>query len=281
MSKFNIKIAKYLILILIFFGFLTQSVFAGAWTQKKGSGYYKLDFRYVSGENIYDSSGTKIPIPTFTDLTIGGFGSYGITDEFTVFLGAAIFKSIKLDTTISGFENDVKGFGNMMTGVKYRIAKFSKSVFSGKIILGLPTGKTGNDGELWIGSKDFSQAIGLEYGHSLYPLPAYFNAGVTYTNRAAGISDHFNYGLEAGYSFLKNLSLIIRFHGQVSLENGDENIRGGYAIYSNNQQFIAYSAEVIYKITNNVGIKGYYESGGAGKNIISAPVINVGMFFTH
>jgi hypothetical protein len=281
MIKFKIKTTLSLIIILLVFGISVQQVYAGAWTQKKGGGYYKLDFRYLSGENIYDSAGTKIPIPKFTDLTIGAFGSYGITNDFTIFIGAAVFKSVKLDTTASGFENNVKGFGNMMIGGKYRLAKFGKSVVSGKLIFGLPTGKTGDDGSLWIGSKDFSQAIGLEYGYSLYPIPAYLNAGATFTNRAAGISDHFNYALEAGYSFLKNLTLIVRFHGQISFENGDANVKGGFGTFSNNQQFIAYNAELIYKFTDNIGIKGYYESGGAGKNIISAPVLNVGMFFTN
>ena len=281
MIKSNIKTVQLLFIIFLALGISVQPLWAGAWTQKKGGGYYKLDFRYVTGENIYDSAGTKIPIPKFTDITIGAFGSYGITNDFTIFLGAAIFKSVKLDTTYSGFENNVKGFGNMMIGGKYKIAKFGKSVVSGKLILGLPTGKSGDDGSLWIGSKDFSQAVGLEYGYSLYPIPAYLNAGATFTNRAAGISDHFNYALEAGYSFLRNLTLIVRFHGQVSSENGDPNIKGGFGTFSNNQQFIAYNAELIYKFTDNIGIKGYYESGGAGKNIISAPVINVGMFFTN
>ena len=281
MIKFKINTTLTLIIFSLLSGILSRPVYAGAWTQKKGTGYYKLDFRYLSGEKIYNSSGSKIPIPKFTDLTIGAFGSYGITDDFTLFLGAAVFKSVKLDTTVAGVENDVKGFGNMMIGGKYRLAKFSKSVVSGKLILGLPTGKTGEDGDLWIGSKDLSQTIGLEYGYSLYPIPAYLNTGATFTNRAAGISDHFNYGFEAGYSFLKNLTLIVRFHGQVSFENGDPDVKGGFGIYSNNQQFIAYSAEIIYRFIDNVGIKGYYESGGAGKNIISAPVMNVGLFFTN
>ncbi|MFC2094751.1 hypothetical protein ACFLSH_03885 [Bacteroidota bacterium] len=131
------------------------------------------------------------------------------------------------------------------------------------------------------GSNDFHQTIGLEYGYSLYPVRAYFNAGISFSNRTNGFSDQFNYAIEAGYRFFKNLSLIVRFHGQVSFENGDSDIYGGFGTFSNNQQFIAYNAELVYKFTNNVGIKGYYESGTNGKNIISAPVITVGLFFTN
>jgi hypothetical protein len=283
MIKFNIKTIQLLFIILLIFGISAQQVYAGAWTQKKGGGYYKLDFRYVSGTNIYTPDGEKIPIPKFTDMTVGAFGSYGFTNEFTGFIGAALFKSINLDTTSTAFGSDteVSGFGDIAGGVKYRFAKFGNSVVSGKLILVLPTGKSEPDSGLWIGSNDFHQIIGVEYGHSLYPIPAYVNAGVSFSNRTNGFSDHFNYAVEAGYKFIKNLTLIVRFHGQLAFENGDENVYGGFGIFSNNQQFIAYSAELIYKFTDNIGIKGYYESGGAGKNIISAPVLNVGMFFTN
>ena len=274
---------------LLIFALIMSSIFplhqaaGGAWPQKKGGGYYKVDFRYVSGTKIYTPDGKKVPIPKFSDMTVGAFATYGFTNELTGFIGAALFKSIKLDTTSAAFGSDteLRGFGDIAPGIKYRIAKFSNSVVSGKLILVLPTGKSEPDSGLWIGSNDFHQIIGFEYGHSLYPIPAYLNAGVSFSNRTNGFSDHFNYAVEAGYKFFKDLSLIVRLHGQLSFENGDENVYGGFGIFSNNQQFVAYNAELVYKVIDNFGVKAYYESGGAGKNIISAPVINLGVFFTH
>jgi hypothetical protein len=276
--KNNLMLFSILIII-----FLQSTALAGAWTQKKGSGYYKMDFRYLSGTKLYSPDGVKIPIPKFTDITIGIFGSYGITNEFTAFIGISPYKSVKLDTTAAAFgsDTDVSGFGDIALGGKYRLTKFGKSVISGKLILVLPTGKSEPDSGLWIGSNDFHQTLGLEYGYSLYPVPAYLNAGVSFSNRAEGFSDLFNYAIEAGYRFFNNISLIVRLHGQVSFENGDDKIYGGFGTFSNNQQFIAYNAELVYKFANNVGIKGYYESGTNGKNIISAPVFNFGLFFTN
>jgi hypothetical protein len=282
--NYKILLKNNLILLSILIIPLMQSTAdAGAWTQKKVSGYYKMDFRYLSGTKIYNSDGVKIPIPKFTDITIGIFGSYGFTDKFTGFISVAPFKTVKLDTTAEAFRSDteVSGFGDIALGGKYRLTKFGKSVISAKLILVLPTGKSEPDSGLWIGSNDFHQTLGLEYGYSLYPVPAYLNAGISFSNRANGFSDLFNYAIEAGYRFFKNLSLIVRLHGQVSFENGDSNIYGGFGTFSNNQQFIAYNAELVYKFANNVGIKGYYESGTNGKNIISAPVFNVGLFFTN
>jgi hypothetical protein len=198
-------------------------------------------------------------------------------------LNAAVFKSVKLDTsTVAlGFDNEVSGFGDILIGAKYKLAKFGQSFVSGKFLLNLPTGESSPDSGLWTGSGDYHQTVGLEYGYSLWPIPAYLNAGVTYTNRTQGFSDEFRYGIEAGYTIINNLNLIVRFHGQVSMKNGDPNVKGGFGVFSNNQQYIAYNAELAYKFTDNFGVKGYYESGGAGKNIISAPVINVGLFFTN
>ncbi len=153
--------------------------------------------------------------------------------------------------------------------------------FSVKIILGLPTGKSEPDSSLWIGSGDFNQTVGLDIGHSYYPAPFYINGGVTYNNRTEGFSDEFVYSIEGGYKIIENLTLIMRFHGQVSIKNSEPNVIGGLYTYENNQQFIAYSAELVYKFVENFGVKGYYESGGKGKNIISTPVISAGIFFTH
>lgn len=284
MSRNNLNKMQLLIFALfISFTFPLQQAVAGAWPQKKGTGYYKLDFRYMGSDKTYDSDGIKVPIPKLTDMTIGMFGSYGITDKLTGFIGLAAFKSVKLDTIQSAlnFDNEVSGFGDINAGLKYGLGKIGNTYFSVKIILGLPTGKSDIDSSLWLGSGDFNQALGFEVGHSFYPAAFYINGGLSYNNRTEGFSDEFVYSIEGGYKIIKNLSLILRFHGQISMKNGDSNVIGGLYTYENNQQFIAYSAELVYKFAENFGVKGYYESGGKGKNIISTPVLSAGIFFTH
>ncbi len=103
---------------------------------------------------------------------------------------------------------------------------------------------------------------------------------VSFTNRSEGFSDEFRYYIEGGYNFGKDFTIIGRFHGLVSLKNGNDNVIGGYAIFMNNAQYFAYNIELVYKINKNFGVSAYYESGGGGKNIISAPVLNAGIFYT-
>ena len=270
-------------IMLICFAFTSEQVLGGAWTQKKGKGYYKVDFRYLGGNKWYNSDGIKIPIPDFKDVTVGVFGSYGITEDLTGIVGASLFKSISLDSTSSfaGSDPDVKGFGDVNLGLKCGLAHLGCTVLSAKLILGLPTGKSTPDGGLWTGNSDFSQTIGTEIGHSFYPALVYLSGGISYTNRSKGFSDEFRYALEGGYKFFKNLSLIVRIHSLISVKNGNENVKGGFGIFSNNQQYFAYNAELVYNVTDIIGLKAYYESGGAGKNITSAPVLNAGIFFTY
>ena len=260
-----------------------QQIFAGAWPLKKGRSYYKIDFRYLSGNKIYNNNGDKIPVPQFTDITIGILASYGLTNDLTGFINFAPFRSSSIDTVTFLNNSDVekKGVGDLSIGIKYGLFKIGETVISGKFIAGIPIAETSPDGGLWIGRNDFNQSIGIEAGHSFYPSPIYLSGGLTLNNRTKGFSDEFRYILESGYKFSKKLLLIVRIHGQVSLKNGDSNIKGGFGVYSNNQQYIAYNAEMIYKITEKFGVKAYYESGTKGKNIISAPVINAGILLAN
>ena len=278
-----IKSPAKIILLFLLFVLPTEKVFGGAWPQKKGSGYYKISFLYLSGDNIYNSDGVKIPIAQFNDFTVGAFGSFGITENLTGFLNVTLFKSTTLDSASqdAGFDTEVSGFGDIDIGVKYGLLKFDKTVISGKLLFGIPTGKGTPDGGLLTGDGEFNQAIGIEAGHSFWPVKVYLTEGILFNNRTKGFSDDFRYFIESGIKISSSLSLIVRLHGLISFNNGDPDVKGGFGIYSNNQQYLAYNAELVYKITSNWGISAYYESGTNEKNIIYAPIINVGVFVTN
>ncbi len=109
---------------------LTSVSFAGAWSEKKGGGYYKLSFRYLKGDKIYNSSGDKVAINDFTDLTVGFYGTYGLTDKITISLNASPYKSTKQSFKTENTTFEVSGFGDFGLGVKYGFAKIGKSVFA-------------------------------------------------------------------------------------------------------------------------------------------------------
>ena len=136
----NCKLLKAVITTIIVMVFTSIS-FAGAWPEKQGGGYYKLSFRYLKGDKIYNESGDKVPIPDFTDITFGFYGTYGLTDDITLSLNASLYKSVKQSVELGVIpaiyppynplsETEVSGFGDIGIGAKYGFARIGKTVFS-------------------------------------------------------------------------------------------------------------------------------------------------------
>lgn len=269
-------------LIFLIFLIITNISLAGAWTQKKGGGFYKLDFRFLNAEKIYDRWGNKTDIPEFSDMTLGLYSEYGVSDALTLFGSWSAYKVTKIDSAKNfSLRDEISGTGDGLIGVKLRLAQFGSSVLSSLISFGIPAGISTPDGNIITGDGEFDQTIGIQFGYSLYPVPSYLNLSVRFSNRINGFSDEFGYGFEAGYDVLKSLTLIVRLNGLYSLKNGDPQTMGGFGIFANNTQFIAYSAGLNYEFTDRFGLSAAYESGTAGRNIISAPVVTLGIFFTH
>jgi hypothetical protein len=257
--------------------------FAGGWTQKKGSGFYKLDFRYLPGKAVYNDDGEKVQ-SKLSDLSFGIYAEYGLSNSLTLFTTWIPFQKISIkDSAGTVFSSPIEesGIGDASIGVRYLITSFNNSVLSISGALGIPLGNTSVDNKLWLGTGEWNQTIGLEFGHSFYPARAYVSSGVYYRNKNEGFSDDIKWGVESGYSFNENLSIIGKFHGLNTLNNGAKGYSGGYAIYSNNQKYIAYGLQVIYKLKSGIGFAVGYESGTAGRNIISAPVFSAGIFFSN
>jgi hypothetical protein len=261
---------------------LSKNIFAGAWPQKKGSGYYKLSLRFIYAEDFYDESGEKIPLNgTFTDLTVGFYSEYGLFDNLTLTTGILGYRYIEFESN-PGPEynlNSESGIGEAIIGFRSLLFTFEQTVVSGSLNLNIPLGKSTPDGGLLLSSGDFYQGVNMQVGHSFYPLHAFFNIFLAYNNRTEGFSDEFRYGVEGVYTFYTDLSLILKVKAQQPMYNGRDDKVGGLGILLNDQKYIAYGAELVYKLTKNFGLTAFYESGTAGKNIISAPVYTFGVFY--
>ena len=111
------------------------------------------------------------------------------------------------NTGIAQIDDSETGIGDASLGFKVLLKKIGQTVLSGSLNLGLPTGESTPDGDLLI-DDEFNQAITIQTGHSLYPTPSYLNLFISFNNRNSGFSDEFRYGVEGGYSFDKNVTLI-------------------------------------------------------------------------
>jgi len=88
---------KSVVFLLLIIAASTQQIRSEGWTQKKGKGFFALDYRVLSGTKFHDASGTNITIPIFTDMALNLYGEYGFTDNLTVNLNFPIYKNLESD----------------------------------------------------------------------------------------------------------------------------------------------------------------------------------------
>ena len=265
---------------------MNESVYAGAWTQKRGGGYYKIGVRVIRADRFYEPDGNKITIPTLGDYTTSFYGEYGLYDWLTVVANVPFFKRITLNEQVgrpSGFvyfEGDSKsGFGDSDIGVRVGLLRSGKSVLSTEALFGLPIGDDSQTNGLLTGDGEFNQLLKLQFGYSFYPKPIYFTSEVGFNNRTGGYSDEFHYAAEIGYTFKNNIFVIFRIRGVESLKNGDGAVVGGMAgLFANNQSYLSYGPEINYTINNTFGISAGIEGATRGENVLSAPAFLFGFF---
>ncbi len=272
------------ILFILFILFITSTeYFAGAWTQKKSSGYFQLGSQFLSAKKAYDAEGNKFPIPDFTDITINFYGEYGLTNDLSLIANIPFYRSLKFDGFPPAGEVSKSGISDSHLGVKIKLTEFSQNVLSASAMVGIPLGERNDSTGLWTGSEEWNQRVMVNFGRSFYPLDLYLSSSLGYNNRTNGFSDEIRYSLEGGYFVIKNkLLLILRLAGVASLKNGSlGNVSGVAGLYANDQNFLAYGPEVHYSITNKIGLIAKFESGAMVKNAPSAIAYGFGIFFKY
>lgn len=283
-SEEKMNTLKIGILLLISFGMIENS-FAGAWTQQKGKGYYKLGFRMVRATEYYEPNGNKLNIPTFGDYTTTLYGEYGLTRRFTL-IASIPFKRLTINKqeTKSGavlFDGAARnGISDGDLGIRFGLLNMGNSVLSGEINLGLPLGSDEPQDALLTGDGEFNQSFKLQFGQSLWPRPFYFSLEGGFNNRTKGYSDEFIYAAEAGYQFNPKLFLIFKARGVETLKNGNDSAEGGAGgIFGNDQRYLAFGPELVYNFTQSSGVVAGLESATRTRNVVSGIVFSVGLFF--
>lgn len=274
-------------LILVFYILISVNLNAGAWTQEKNGGFYKLGMRYISTTTVYDNDGNKVKIPQLTNLLLSFYAENGLNDHLTLIANASLFERIKINDFTSngnivsnGGSNS--GIGDSELGFRYRLWHDDGSVFSTELIFGLPVGDTDNNLGLYTGDGEFNQILNILYGKSYYPVPLYLSAQVGFNNRTGGFSDEIRYSVEVGYSIVQNLLLALKIHGVQTLKNGDPIVfSGNYGFHSNDQKYLAFGPELNYSFTHSAGISFGFDSATNAANVPSALAFSFGIFFKH
>ncbi len=279
---------KSIIYFCLLFLFLSSAnqLRAGAWTQKRGGGFYKLSFRFIQADQFYEQDGTRTDIPTLGDYTTIFYSEYGLKDWLTVVVNFAAFKRVTLNKQVGSttgfvyFEGDSKsGVADSEIGVRLGLLRGGNSVLSTEVLFGLPIGDDSQSNGLLTGDGEFNQLVKAQFGHSFYPLPIYFTAEAGFNNRTNGYSDEWHYAAEIGYTFSKMFLVSFKIRGVKSRKNG--NAVTGSALFANNQSYLSYGPEINYMINEKLGLSAQVEGATNAENVLSAPAFSFGVFISY
>jgi len=262
---------------------------AGAWTQTRGHGFYKLEGRYIHARRYFEPNGKIIDIPTLSDFAMSFYGEYGLRERFTVIAYVPFYKYLALNRQIGrdrGFVyfpgDSASGFADSDVGFRFGFKHNGATVWSARLMFGLPLGENEQKSGLLTGDGEFNQLLALELGHSFYPLPMYFSGEVGFNNRTKGFSDEFRYAAEVGYTFWNQITLMMKMVGVASLKNGKDNIRGGMGgLYANNVSYLALGPSLFYQFNQRFGLTAGVDGATYGQNVLAAPSYSLGVYFKN
>lgn len=269
--------------------FFAAEARAGAWTQKRGRGFYKLEGRYIYAQRFFEPDGKIIDIPTLSDYTMSFYGEHGVSNRLTLIAYVPFYKRLALNrqigesTGVVYFPGDsVSGFADSDVGLRFGLKQSGPTVLSARVLFGLPLGKSEQTNGLLTGDGEFNQSLALELGHSFYPVPLYFSGEAGFNNRTQGFSDEFRYAAELGYTFADHVTLMMKFTGVASLKNGEDNIRGGIGgLYANNVSYLALGPSLFYQLNKNFGVTAGVDGATFGRNVLASPSYSLGIYFKN
>ncbi|MFQ5823725.1 MAG: hypothetical protein ACE5JB_06695 [bacterium] len=214
------------ILFYCFFSLLNPTVYAGAWTLKRGQlwikssvFYQKTDKRYYSRNQpcplIDCRKGQQVPFPFNGESRVTAVYwdiNYGLTDQIELDLQIPFF-DISFKDDPNPLRPKTSSVGDIRFGARYRF--ISKPIVSTiGVAAKAPTGLFNKDAEFVpIGDGQWDFEIQGQFGRSLWPLPGYVNVDIGYRFRFEpdietsdlDPGNEFYFRGEAGYNIRRNI----------------------------------------------------------------------------
>lgn len=301
--------SQFLIFVFLLFYSAIDSLWGGAWSQKKNGYYLKTSANFLYTNQEFNHLGEKVNIlkdfivyenTAFQDFSIMLYLEYGLMDWITIITdlgyksltskktetGLAYFDSRDLSITTSGFA-DLKLSGRMVFIENPGVVSLQTGV---KIPLGYEK-QTQNDGPT-LGTGEVDGEVWLLLGKSLWPKPIYFTGGIGYRSKGGPNHDEYLYNAEVGYTLgnltlkftmdgVKNTSTPPDIYGQTVITP----LPGGGGILPDilwgDQDYLKLMPGMMYKIGEKLGLQFDLINTTAGKNVISGTTYSFGIYLTR
>ena len=260
------------------------------WTQKKGTGYYKVGAWFLEANQHYTDKGLLDPNATRGIFVTNLYGRHGITDKITL-VGYIPFTRVYQNEQIFTSGNPgqpgeaVNSFGDIDLAIEVQIFKRPKWVLATSLTLGVPSGNNsgGSDGSYQTGDEEFNQIVKVLARNSfkIAKHSFYAKGSLGVNNRSNGYSDEIRLGFETGSQVFKNkFLLLVRLNTIQSFFNGSlsaENSNG--SIFANNVEVTNLGGEINYFITKKWSASFGYSIPLSGKNIYKATALAGGIAY--
>ena len=163
-----------------------------AWTLPRGASYVKISYGHVTAAEQFTFDGRStdyingLPGDTFKDRSLYLYSEIGLSDHFSLVLSVPYKRTFVRD---HAFRFRIFGLGNVMIGGRFSLLPLlnmnaGRQALSINTLAYIPTGYTRNfTPSTGAGQIDFQAS--LYYGLSLYPAPAYLQAGLGYRHRSS------------------------------------------------------------------------------------------------
>ena len=169
---------------------------AQAWTQEAGRAYVKVSQSFAAASSRYDADGTVVPYNettngSFRDRSTYLYGEVGVTGRLTLAASVPYKRLYVTDETFEPtFERESFAWGTANVGARYDVGPAlglspdGPTVLAANLGVGIPMGYTRNyDPAVGPGQLDLQATLNI--GRSLWPLPAYVQAGLGYRRRTS------------------------------------------------------------------------------------------------
>ena len=276
------------IILLFVFTSTTFYVHAGGgWLQKKNRGYLKLNQYILIANQYYGPGGDIVALERKLSIfSTSLYAEYGITDRLNTvvycpFFSRSVLNKLQRQNGTLDEGDELNGIGDTDIGFKYGIIQGKSTVVSATLTFGLALGDPagGKSNTLQTGDGEYNQLLTVDISRSFYPAPLYAGLTVGFNNRTKGFSEEIRYGWEVGYSKNK-FTALIRFAGIKSLKNSTINAStSAEGIFGNNIEYLTFTPEVIYSVSDKFGVSGSIGGALFGKQILANAGYSIGAYW--
>ncbi len=275
---------RFLFLLLFF----AQSLFAGAWTQRKDHYYFRLSGFFFDSRAIFDNNGNRFDLTDngrFTDIGAYAYLEYGLSDVVT-FVGSVPYKRLRFrnESRPMPLKRKNIGWGDVYLGLRYLLSD-KGPITSLQAAFKLSTGYQTDTTALSLapplgdGQNDFE--LRALIGQSILRHAAYYNLDIGYRARSKTPVDEIPFALEVGVGLGKAGLLIGQIYGVRALSGTEAVTIKTPSQTSLNpvEDYVKAHAQVILHIGKGMDLAFIYENLLAGRNTAAGRSLGVALAF--